>query len=89
MAKKNKAFMLNRKQYMQIRKMDHCQLSAWVEDVYKNAFKDGRESAEGLGETEMKDVLLSVKGIGEKKAQDILEAINTALQAKEKSGKED
>lgn len=89
MAKKNKAFMLNRKQYMQIRKMDHCQLSAWVEAVYKNAFKDGRESAEGLGETEMKDVLLSVKGIGEKKAQDILEAINTALQAKKKSGKED
>ena len=55
MAKKNKAFMLNRKQYMQIRKMDHCQLSAWVEAVYKNAFKDGRESAEGLGEAEMKD----------------------------------
>lgn len=41
MAKKNKVFMLNRKQYMQIRKMDHCQLSVWVESVYKNAFKDG------------------------------------------------
>lgn len=89
MAKKNKVFMLNRKQYIQIRKMDHCQLSAWVEAVYKNAFKDGRKSAEGLGETEMKNVLLSVKGIGEKKPQDIMEAINAALQAKEKSGKED
>ena len=59
-------------------------MSVWVESVYKNAFKDGRESAEGLGETEMKDVLLSVKGIGEKKAQDILEAINYALQEKSK-----
>ena len=49
MAKKNKAFMLNRKQYMQISKMDHCQLSAWVESVYKNAFKDGIESAEEPG----------------------------------------
>lgn len=84
--KKNKAFMLNRKQYMQIRKMDHCQLSAWVEAVYKNAFKDGRESEEGLGETEMKDVLLSVKGIGEKKAQDIMNAINSAVNKKNEKG---
>lgn len=82
MAKKNRAFMLNRKQYNQIRKMDHCQLSAWVEAVYKNAFKDGKESAEGLGESEMKEVLLSVKGIGEKKDQDIMDAINSALNTK-------
>lgn len=86
MAKKNRVFMLNRKQYNQIRKMDHCHLSAWVEAVYKNAFKDGKESAEGLGESEMKEVLLSVKGIGEKKAQDIMDAINSALNKKNEKG---
>lgn len=89
MAKKNRTFMLNRKQYNQIKKMDHCHMSLWVEKVYKNAFNDGRASAEGLNESEMKEVLLSVKGIGEKKAMDIMEAIDSAMQAKSKSGKED
>lgn len=55
--------------------------------IYEQA--QGIQMVLDLGETEMKDVLLSVKGIGEKKAQDILEAINTALQAKGKSEKED
>lgn len=47
MAKKNRAFMLNRKQYNQIRKMDHCQLSAWVEAVYKKRSKTGKNRQRG------------------------------------------
>ena len=37
-------------------------MQRWVEDVIQRAYDTGRESAEGLGEAEMKDVLLSVKG---------------------------
>lgn len=57
-------------------------MSDWVESLYKSAFENGRKSAEGLGETEMKEVLLSVKGIGETKASAIIDAVNLELQKK-------
>lgn len=76
-------YLLTRAQYKKIKKMDHGQMSDWVEVLYKNAFEDGRKSAEGLGETEMKEVLLSVKGIGEAKAAAIIEAMTSAVQKKE------
>lgn len=76
-------YLLTRAQYKKIKKMDHGQMSDWVEALYKNAFEDGRKSAEGLGETEMKEVLLSVKGIGEAKAAAIMEGIESAIQRKE------
>jgi hypothetical protein len=75
---KNKAFILNRKQYDHIRKMDHCQMTLWAESVYKSGFKDGKDSADGLTEEEVKKIILSVKGIGEKKANDIMQAIISA-----------
>lgn len=80
-------YLLTRAQYKKIKKMDHGEMSDWAEDFYKNAFEDGRKSAEGLGETELREVLLSVKGIGEAKAAAILAAVNQAVKAepKEKS----
>lgn len=76
-------YLLTRAQYKKIKKMDHGQMSDWAESLYKRAFEDGRKSAEGLGETEMKEVLLSVKGIGETKAAAIIEAVTSAVQKKE------
>lgn len=76
-------YLLTRAQYKKIKKMDHGQMSDWVEALYKGAFEDGRKSAEGLGETEMKEVLLSVKGIGEAKAAAILDAMTSAVRKKE------
>lgn len=75
-------YLLTRAQYKKIKKMDHGQMSDWVESLYKSAFENGRKSAEGLGETEMKEVLLSVKGIGETKASAIIDAVNLELQKK-------
>ena len=43
---KIKGFILNRKQYDKIRKMDHCQMTMWAESVYKSGYKDGKETAE-------------------------------------------
>lgn len=82
MAKKNRTFMMNRKQYNMIKKMDHYQMSVWVETVYKKAFEEGQKSAEGLNEQEMKETLLSVRGIGEIKAMKILDALKKALEEK-------
>lgn len=75
-------YLLTRVQYKKIKKMDHSQMSDWVESLYKSAFEDGRKYAEGLGETEMKEVLLSVKGIGEAKATAIINAMTLAAQEK-------
>lgn len=73
MAKKK--FELNRKDYLNIKKMDHHQMSLWTELMYKSGFEDGQASVPGLDISLIKKALLSVKGIGEKKAADILVAI--------------
>ena len=73
MAKKK--FELNRKDYLNIKKMDHHQMSLWAESMYTSGFEDGRTSVPGLDISLIKKALLSVKGIGEKKTADILVAI--------------
>ncbi len=79
---KIKGFMLNRKQYQHIRKMDHCQMTLWAESVYKSGYADGRKSAEGLTSEEIREVLAGVKGIGEKRIEDIVAALENAMEEK-------
>ena len=75
-------FKLNRKQYLEIKKMDHGTMSAWLENIYKAAHKDGMEDAEGLTIDDIRPVLLAQKGIGEKKAEAICSALVQAMEAK-------
>ena len=79
---KIKGFMLNRKQYQHIRKMDHCQMTLWAESVYKSGFADGRKSAEGLSSGEIREVLAGIKGIGEKRIEVIVAALEEAMEGK-------
>lgn len=79
---KIKGFMLNRKQYERIRRMDHCQMTLYIESLYKMAYEDGHKAAEGLNSTEIREVLLGIKGIGEKKVDAIVEALNEAIDKK-------
>lgn len=79
---KIKGFILNRKQYERIRKMDHCQMTLWAESVYKSGYSDGKKAAEGFTASEVKEVLLEVKGIGEKRVNTIVSALETALAEK-------
>lgn len=77
MAKKR--FELNRKDYLNIKKMDHRQMSLWAESMYKSGFEDGRASIPVLDISLIKKALLNVKGIGEKKAADIIVAIEKGI----------
>ena len=70
-----KSFELNRKEYLNIKRMDHHQMTLWAESMYKSGFEDGQASVPGLDISLIKKALLSVKGIGEKKAADIIIAI--------------
>ena len=83
---KIKGFLLNRKQYDRIRKMDHCQMTLWAESVYKSGFKDGQEATPGLTSQEIRDALQPVKGIGAKRLVTIVEALSLALEEKGKAG---
>lgn len=85
---KIKGFVLNRKQYNRIRKMDHCQMTLWAESVYKSGYADGKEAASGLTAPEIREALLQVKGIGEKKVDAITAALEEAMEQKiNESGK--
>lgn len=75
-------FKLNRKQYLEIKKMDHGTMSAWLENIYKAAHKDGMEDAEGLTIDDIRPVLLAQKGIGEKKVEVICSALVQAMEVK-------
>jgi len=82
---KIKGFLLNRKQYDRIRKMDHCQMTLWAESLYKSGYADGKEAASGLTAPEIREVLLQVKGIGEKKVDVITAALEGAMEKKLKA----
>ena len=81
---KIKGFMLNRKQYNLIRKMDHCQMTMYVESIYKSGHEDGKKAAEGLTANEIREVLLQVRGIGEKRVDTIVAALEAAMDRKER-----
>lgn len=79
---KIKGFVLNRKQYDRIRRMDHCQMTLWAESMYKSGFADGKKSAEGLTADEVREVVLGVRGIGEKRAATIVNALVKKMEEK-------
>ncbi len=79
---KIKGFLLNRKQYERIRKMDHCQMTLWAESLYKSGYADGQKAAEGLTTPEIRDTLLTVKGLGEKRVSTIVAALEAAMNEK-------
>lgn len=67
MAKKR--FELNRKDYLNIKKMDHHQMMPWAESMYKSGFEDGEKEADkgSLTFEDVHEALAGIKGLGEKK----------------------
>lgn len=72
---KNSITLINRKEYERIRKMDHGQMSTYLEEIYQKGFETGVSSVPRLNEGEIRDVLYSIKGIGGVKADAIVSAI--------------
>ncbi len=59
--------------------MGYGQMTAFLNHIYLQAYKDGQKDCEGLGTADVKKVLLGIKGIGEKRAEQIIEALNMKL----------
>lgn len=80
-----KDIVINRKEYQNVKKMDHNQMNVYLQNIYKNAymdgFKAGTESVPGIDFENVEKVLLTVKGIGEKKAKDIVVALEKEMKS--------
>lgn len=74
-----KDIVINRKQYQNIKKMDHNQMNLYLQEIYKSGYTDGVKSVPGIDVAEIKQALLSVKGLGEKRVDAILEALEKEL----------
>lgn len=70
-----RTYELNRKTYKDVKKMDHGQMSAFCEGLYKKGYEDRKLEVSRLSDKEITQTVLQVKGIGEKKANDILQAL--------------
>lgn len=79
MAKKEKRYELNRKQYQQIRKMDHNQMEQYMSSVYEKGVSAGRQQASGSFDVAVAiEAIGNIKGIGEVKLKQIRMALMAA-----------
>lgn len=80
-----KDVVINRKEYQNIKKMDHNQMNLYIQSIYKSGymdgFKAGTESVPGIDIAEIKKILLSVKGLGEKRVEAILAALEKEMKS--------
>ena len=78
-----KDIVINRKQYQDIKKMDHNQMNVYLQNIYKNAymdgFKAGTESVPGIDISKINGVLLGIKGLGAKRVECIVTALEKEL----------
>lgn len=78
-----KDIVINRKQYQDIKKMDHNQMNVYLQNIYKNAymdgFKAGTESVPGINISKINGVLLGIKGLGAKRVECIVAALEKEL----------
>mgnify|MGYP000883883734 CR=1 FL=1 len=74
-----KDIVINRKQYQNIKKMDHNQMNLYIQSIYKSGFEDGKAAVPGIDIKSIGIVLKSIKGVGEKRAADIVKALETEL----------
>lgn len=77
-----RTYELNRKTYKDVKKMDHGQMSAFCEGLYKRGYEAGKQENPRLSDEEVAQAVLQVKGIGEKKAYDIQQALSLAKERK-------
>lgn len=81
MSKKGRNLVLNRKDYERIRRMDYCQMTLWVESIYKSGFKDGKAAASkgALTIDQVREILIGVNGFGEKRVSAVCSELEKAM----------
>lgn len=79
-----KDYVINRKQYLDIKKKDHNQMNQFLQTVYKSAysdgFKTGVESVPGIDLSKISEILLGVKGLGAKRVETIIKTLEDSFE---------
>ena len=70
-----KDIVINRKEYQNIKKMDHNQMNLYIQSIYKSGYTDGVKSVPGIDISKINEILLGIKGLGAKRVAYILEAL--------------
>ena len=78
MAKREKKYELNRKQYQQIRKMDHNQMEQYISSVYEQGVSAGQQASGSFDVAVAIEAIGNIKGIGEVKLKQIRIALMAA-----------
>ena len=78
-----KDIVINRKEYQNIRKMDHNQMNLYIQSIYKSGytdgFKAGTESVPGIDISKISEILLGIKGLGTKRVECIVATLEKEL----------
>lgn len=78
-----KDIVVNRKEYQNVKKMDHNQMNLYIQSIYKSAymdgFKAGTESVPGIDISKIGGILLGIKGLGAKRVECIIATLEKEL----------
>ena len=74
-----KDIVINRKQYQNIKKMDHNQMNLYIQSIYKSGYAEGVKSVPGIDIAEIEKVLLGIKGLGAKRVECIVATLEKEL----------
>ena len=74
-----KDIVINRKEYQNIRKMDHNQMNLYLQEIYKSGYAEGVKSVPGIDISKSGEILLGIKGLGAKRVDCIIAALEKEL----------
>ena len=74
-----KDIVINRKEYQNIRKMDHNQMNLYLQEIYKSGYAEGVKSVPGIDISKIGEILLGIKGLGLKRVECIIAALEKEL----------
>lgn len=74
-----KDIVINRKEYQNIKKMDHNQMNLYIQSIYKSGYTDGVKSVPGIDISKINEILLGIKGLGAKRVEYIVAALEKEL----------
>lgn len=76
-----KDIVTNRKEYQNVKKMDHNQMNLYIQNIYKSGFEEGVKSVPGTDIADIEKVLLGIKGLGAKRVAAIVAALEKELKS--------
>ena len=74
-----KDIVINRKEYQNIRKMDHNHMNLYLQEIYKSGYAEGVKSVPGIDISKIGEILLGIKGLGTKRVECIIAALEKEL----------